>query len=81
MYHRESKFKRVPTATADANKASYQFIHETYPMINASKGVEDEHFIVWMRTAALPTFRKLYGKIETKVSAGDTLTFNITNRT
>jgi hypothetical protein len=25
---------------------------------------EDEHFIVWMRTAGLKTFRKLWGKIE-----------------
>ena len=24
----------------------------------------DEHFIVWMRTAGLPNFRKLWGKIE-----------------
>lgn len=24
----------------------------------------DEHFIVWMRYAGLPTFRKLWGKIE-----------------
>jgi len=23
----------------------------------------DEHFIVWMRTAGLPKFRKLWGKI------------------
>jgi hypothetical protein len=24
----------------------------------------DEHFIVWMRTAGLPNFRKLYGRLE-----------------
>jgi len=25
--------------------------------------MKDEHFIVWMRTAGLPNFRKLWGKI------------------
>ena len=39
--------------------------------------VNNEHFIVWMRPAALPTFRKLYGRITSKVSAGTQLTFNI----
>ena len=24
----------------------------------------DEHFIVWMRTSGLPTFRKLWGRID-----------------
>ncbi|KAI3703724.1 hypothetical protein L1987_73918 [Smallanthus sonchifolius] len=32
-----------------------------------------EDLIVWMRTAALPTFRKLYGKIEMDLRAGDTI--------
>lgn len=32
---------------------------------------EQEDLIVWMRTAALPTFRKLYGKIETDLNAND----------
>merc|ERR1712159_946448 len=36
-------------------------------------------FIVWMRTAGLPEFRKLYGRIETDIPAGETVTFNMTN--
>lgn len=34
---------------------------------------EQEDLIVWMRTAALPTFRKLYGKIDTDLQAGNTI--------
>jgi len=31
-----------------------------------------EHFIVWMRTAGLPNFRKLWGKIEeNKITPGE----------
>ena len=41
---------------------------------------EDEHFIVWMRTAALPTFRKLWGRIDTDIPAGATVRVNIQNR-
>ena len=33
--------------------------------------VEDERFIVWMRPAALPDFRKLWGKIENDLLKGD----------
>jgi len=32
--------------------------------------VEDEHFIVWMRTSGLPNFRKLWGVIREKLVAG-----------
>ena len=38
--------------------------------------MEDEHFIVWMRTAAFPSFRKLWGKIENDLDKG-TYTFQI----
>lgn len=43
--------------------------------------MEDEHFIVWMRTAGLPNFRKLWGKIEntTALTPGAVLTLNIMN--
>jgi len=40
---------------------------------------EQEDLIVWMRTAALPTFRKLYGKIETDLEANDEITVIIQN--
>lgn len=39
----------------------------------------NEDLMVWMRTAALPTFRKLYGRIETDLNPGTKLTININN--
>jgi len=43
--------------------------------------VDDEDFIVWMRTAGLPTFRKLYRKIEDmKLKEGQILMVNVTNQ-
>ncbi|KAK2362083.1 ALA-interacting subunit [Trifolium repens] len=35
---------------------------------------EQEDLIVWMRRAALPTFRKLYGKIEVDLEVNDEIT-------
>ncbi|KAI5432436.1 variant 2, ALA-interacting subunit 3, partial [Lathyrus oleraceus] len=40
---------------------------------------EQEDLIVWMRTAALPTFRKLYGKIEVDLDVNDEITRVIEN--
>ncbi|EES19858.1 hypothetical protein BDA96_09G219300 [Sorghum bicolor] len=40
---------------------------------------EQEDLIVWMRTAALPTFRKLYGRIESDMMASDEITVVIQN--
>ncbi|DAZ96065.1 TPA: hypothetical protein N0F65_005843, partial [Lagenidium giganteum] len=42
-------------------------------------GVEDEHFIVWMRTAGFPTFRKLYGRIDVDMKNGTTLEFLVSS--
>lgn len=40
---------------------------------------EAEDLIVWMRTAALPNFRKLWGKINQQLEANQTITVRISN--
>jgi len=40
--------------------------------------ITDQHFIVWMRTAGLPSFRKLYGAIQNGLNA-DTYYLRIQN--
>jgi len=55
-----------------------QYLYETYPLIiNPLEGVTNEHFVVWMRIAALPHFRKLYGYFEKPIKKGETVTFKI----
>merc|ERR1712127_112397 len=60
------------------NDDTTQYLHETYPnVISPIEGVTNEHFVVWMRVAAAPIFRKLYGWMDKPIKAGTTLTFNI----
>lgn len=40
---------------------------------------DQEDLIVWMRTAALPTFRKLYGIIEEDIDADEIITVHLVN--
>lgn len=40
-------------------------------------GVESGQFIVWMRVAGLPTFRKLWGKVDRPLKAGSVLKVHI----
>lgn len=78
---RATKFKAVGSANYQAYSSKVQFLNETYPGLYSSGGrtldVDNEHFIVWMRPAALPNFRKLYGRIDSAIPAGTVLTFNV----
>lgn len=39
----------------------------------------DERFVVWMRTAAVPNFRKLWGVIDQDLAAESVITISIVN--
>jgi hypothetical protein len=41
--------------------------------------IEDEHFLVWMRPAGLPNFRKLWGRIEQDLKKGDKIIIEVEN--
>lgn len=62
------------------NDDTTQYLYETYPsIISPLEGVTNEHFVVWMRVALQPQFRKLYGWFDQPISAGSVLTFEITS--
>jgi hypothetical protein len=66
----EKKF--ISTTDPDRNKATAgepNLYNVRLPEENAL--VTDPEFIVWMRTAALPEFRKLYRVIDTKLEPGE----------
>lgn len=57
---------------------STQYLYETYPnVISPLEGVTNEHFIVWMKVAAQPNFRKLYGWFDQPIAKGERLVFEV----
>lgn len=69
--------------TSDKERFKDLFITKTLPNNLTRIGpqgklpyINDEHFIVWMRAAGLPTFHKLYAKITTDLKAGQILRIN-----
>lgn len=52
-----------------------------YKLVNDKDwGTESGHLMVWMRVAGLPSFRKLWGRINTELKAGSTLKVYIESR-
>jgi hypothetical protein len=55
-----------------------QYLYETYPdIISPLEGVTNEHFIVWMKVATQPNFRKLYGWFDAPIAKGEELVFQV----
>lgn len=60
------------------NDEKTQYLYETYPdIISPLEGVTNEHFIVWMRVAPQPDFRKLYGWFNQSIAKGEQLVFRV----
>ena len=53
-----------PNEEGIASEADKEIKYKNYNLSLQWINMTDEHFIVWMRPAAMPNFRKLWGKIE-----------------
>ncbi len=55
-----------------------QYLYETYVgLVSPLEGVTDPRFMNWMNIAALPKFRKLYGKMEGTYKQGDQIKITV----
>ncbi|KAM7251691.1 hypothetical protein ACFE04_023574 [Oxalis oulophora] len=72
---RDSKFGKdvFPHNFQNGTLKGGKSLNETIPLN------KQEDLIVWMRTAALPTFRKLYGKIEVDLSEKEVIEVTLEN--
>mmetsp|Transcript_22998 Transcript_22998/g.72104 ORF Transcript_22998/g.72104 Transcript_22998/m.72104 type:complete len:421 (-) Transcript_22998:317-1579(-) len=58
----------------------YAYLYRTFPqVVSPIVGVNAEHFVVWMRPAGLPHFRKLYGRLSKTLDDDLDLVFTVQN--
>ena len=56
-------------------------LYQMHPdIVTREEGVTNEHYMVWMRLNALPTFRKLYGRIDRDIPAGTDVFLRVESR-
>ncbi|KAJ0400299.1 hypothetical protein ATCC90586_004256 [Pythium insidiosum] len=66
-----------PSIAADYTNST-AWVHDPLdPDHGVGTGVENEHWRVWVETAAIEPFRKPYGRIQRDLPAGTTLTFAV----
>lgn len=73
----ENKFKKPTSTLAPVYSKD---IFGKNDMFLASEGIKDEDLVVWMRTSALPDFKKLHRVIRQDLKKGSQLRFNVSNQ-
>ncbi|GLE02614.1 hypothetical protein PINS_up011455 [Pythium insidiosum] len=67
----------TPVITSDYSNST-AWVHDPLdPAVGVGTGVENEHWRVWVETAAIEPFRKPYGRILRDLPANTTLTFAV----
>ncbi|CAI0544938.1 unnamed protein product [Linum tenue] len=61
------------------NHRSICLLSTLFDLVKDFQLSDQEDFIVWMRTAALPSFRKLYGRIEVDLDMDEEITVDLMN--
>jgi len=69
-----TKFKNRSLTSSETNIVSQNGVNVTLPAVNV------EEFIVWMRVAGLPTFKKLNRIINQNLKKGEVVTVSINNQ-
>lgn len=77
-YERTRTCAELPTAALTAKCVAADVPHAGWCFPGSGYCAEDQHFMVWMRCAGLPNFRKLYAVIRTPLPAG-TYTVTVSN--